>query len=347
MYNNKERLIFGKDVAGLAQQLTRYQILEALREGQGQTVSGGELAEALNISRTAVWKSIATLQNEGYRIEPVPNRGYRFQESEVFSAYEIQRRLDTRIVGHPVVFLEEVDSTNDFAKSLAAQGGVNGTAVVARRQTKGKGRLGRRFESPAEKGVYFTLLLRPDIRLDVLNRITLLAAVAIADAVEELAGVRPGIKWTNDLYLGGRKLCGILTECSVEGETGRVAYVAVGIGMNLHQTLADFPPELRSKAGSLEMVTGKHVAAADYAAAAFRCFERLFFDGNFPKSQEEVLRRYREGIFFLGKEIEVREFSGASYRATALDIDGEGRLVIRDREGRIQALNSGEISIRF
>ncbi len=331
----------------MAQLLTRYQILEALREREGQTVSGGELAETLNISRTAVWKSIATLQCEGYRIESVHNRGYRFQESEVFSGYEIQRRLTTRIVGQPVVFLEEVGSTNDYAKILASQGGVNGTAVVARTQTGGKGRLGRRFESPAEKGVYFTLLLRPDIRLEVLNRITLLTAVAVADAVEELTGVRPGIKWTNDLYLEGRKLCGILTECSVEGETGRVSYVAVGIGMNLHQTPEDFPPELRDKAGSLEMVTGKHVAAADYAAAAFRCFERLFFDGNFPENQEEVLRRYREGIFFLGQEIEVREVAGESYRATAVDVDAEGRLVVRDKEGCLRKLNSGEISIQI
>lgn len=330
----------------MAQLQTRYQILEALRRGDGGTVSGGELAEAMGISRTAVWKAVTSLQGEGYRIESVSNKGYRLLESEVYSGYEIQRRLDTRIVGRPLIFLEETGSTNDYAKELATRGGSNGTAVVARRQTAGKGRLGRSFDSPAEKGVYFTLLLRPDIQIETLNRVTLLAAVAIADAVEELAGVRPGIKWINDLYLDGRKLCGILTECSVEGETGRVSYAAVGIGLNLHQRVEDFPPELREKAGSVEMLTGRHIAAADYAAAAFRCFERYFFDGNFPANQEEILQRYREDLFFLGREVEVREMM-RSYRATALDIDGDGRLLVRDGSGQLRTLNSGEISIRF
>lgn len=329
----------------MAQQ-TRYQILEALRKGEGGTVSGGELAQTLGVSRTAVWKAVTTLQNEGYRIESVPNKGYRLLESEVYSGYEVERRLTTKVVGRPLIFLEEVNSTNDYVKALAAEGGANGTAVLARRQTAGKGRLGRRFESPAEKGVYFTLLLRPDIQIGTLNRITLLTAVAVADAIEELTGVRPGIKWINDLYLSGKKLCGILTECSVEGETGRVSYVAVGVGINLHQTAEDFPPELREKAGSVEMLTGKHIAAADYAVTVFRRFEELFFDEKFPENQERILRRYREDLFFLGQEVEVHGSSDC-YRATALDIDEEGRLLVRDGEGALHALNSGEISIRF
>ncbi len=234
----------------------------------------------LEISRTAVWKAVSVLQGEGYRIESVPNRGYRLTESEVYSAYEIEKRLTTRIVGRPLVFLEETGSTNDYAKELAAHGGENGTAIVARRQTAGKGRLGRSFDSPAEKGVYFTLLLRPDIHLEALNRITLLAAVAVADAVEEL------------------------------------------------------------------VLTGRHIAAADYTAAVFRSFERCFFDGNFPENQEEILARYREDLFFLGQQVEVRGMTEC-YRAEALDIDAEGRLLVRDGKGEIHALNSGEISIRF
>lgn len=120
----------------------------------------------------------------------------------------------------------------------------------------------------------------------------------------------------------------------------------MGIGLNLHQRVEDFPPELREKAGSVEMLTGRHIAAADYAAAAFRCFERYFFDGNFPANQEEILQRYREDLFFLGREVEVREMM-RSYRATALDIDGDGRLLVRDGSGQLRTLNSGEISIRF
>ena len=132
----------------------------------------------------------------------------------------------------------------------------------------------------------------------------------------------------------------------MEGETGRVSYVAVGVGINLHQTAEDFPPELREKAGSVEMLTGKHIAAADYAVTVFRRFEELFFDEKFPENQERILRRYREDLFFLGQEVEVHGSSDC-YRATALDIDEEGRLLVRDGEGTLHALNSGEISIRF
>lgn len=331
-------------MADLAQLQTRYQILEALRKENG-VVSGGELAEKLGITRTAVWKAVSSLQQEGYQIEALPQKGYRLLECEVYSGYEIQRRLNTGTVGHPLIFMEEIGSTNDYVKELAAQGYPSGTTVVARRQTGGKGRLGRTFVSPAE-GVYYTVLLRPEAGVEALSLLTILAAEVSADTIEQLTGVRPGVKWINDLYLKDRKICGILTECSVEGESGRVSYAAVGIGMNLHQKETDFPPELRDKAGSVEMLTGKHVPAADYAAAALKHFDRLFFEEKFPENQNKILRQYRQDLFFLGREVEVRGIS-EQYPATALDIDAQGRLLVRDREGRLHTLNSGEISIRF
>ncbi len=329
----------------MAEQKRRYEVLERLRQAEG-LVSGGELAEELGVSRTAVWKQIAALQEEGYQIESVSNKGYILRESAVFTGHEISRRLQTHTVGQNLIFLETVDSTNEYAKKAAADGEPDGTVIVARQQTKGRGRLSRKFESPSDSGVYLTILLRPEISLSDLNLVTLMTAVAAADTVEQLCGVCPGIKWTNDLYMKERKICGILTECSAEGETGRVSYAAVGIGMNLLQEQDDFPEELREIAGSVRMGSGKAVAPADYAAALLRNFERYFYDENFPDNRAEFLEKYREGLFFLGERVEVRGLR-ESYFAEALDIDAEGRLLVRREDGSITALHSGEISIRF
>ena len=326
--------------------MIKYRILDTLRENEGKVVSGGELANTLGVSRTAVWKQIVSLQNEGYKIESVPNKGYRLCASEVYSAYEINHRLTTQVIGHPIIFLDEVDSTNTYAKNLGASGGKNGTAVVAARQTAGKGRLTRKFESPEGCGVYLSILLRPQLQVSDINCITLMTAVVVADTVEELCGVRPTIKWTNDVYLNGKKLCGILTECSIEGESGAVEYAVVGIGTNLGQAADDFPEEIRGIATSVFQETGVRIERADYAAALLKNFERYFYGQKFPENKASFLEQYRKDLFFLGQEVDVVGMS-EQYAAVALDIDGEGRLLVRTEDGRINALNSGEISIRM
>lgn len=264
---------------------------------------------------------------------------------DLFSAAEVEKLLTTRTIARPVICLDTVDSTNTFARQLASQGAPHGTLVAAAHQTAGRGRLARRFESPEGQGVYLSIILRPELPLAELNTLTLMTAVVMLDTVEELTGVRPFIKWTNDIYLNGRKLCGILTECSV-GEGGRAEYAVVGIGLNLYQRRTDFPEEIRQIAGSLFSETGTRVSRTDYIACLAKHFERVFCDGNFPANKAEVLRRYREAVFFLGKKVEVRGYDDA-WPATALDIDDEGRLLVRAEDGSIHALNSGEISIRF
>ena len=325
---------------------TRYAILKALESAGGSLVSGGELAESLGISRTAVWKQIAALQQSGYAIRSEAGKGYILAPSDVFSAYEVEKRLTTRTIGHPIICLDTVDSTNIRARQLAAEGAARGTIIAAAHQTAGKGRLARRFESPEGQGVYLSIILRPDIPLAELNTLTLMTAVVMLDTIEELTGVRPSIKWTNDIYLNGRKLCGILTECSVEGESGRVEYAVVGIGLNLYQQREDFPEEIRTIAGSLVSETGVKISRTDYIACLAKHFEEYFVDGAFPKNKESVLEKYRKSVFFLGKRVQVHGFSD-SWPAVALDIDEEGRLVVRAGDGSIHALNSGEISIRF
>lgn len=326
--------------------MIKYSILDTLRENEGKVVSGGELANTLGVSRTAIWKQIVSLQNEGYKIESVPNKGYRLWASEVYSAYEINHRLTTQVIGHPIIFLDEVDSTNTYAKHLGASGGENGTVVVAARQTAGKGRLARKFESPDGTGAYLSILLRPQLQVSDINCITLMTAVVVADTVEELCSVRPAIKWTNDVYLNGKKLCGILTECSIEGESGAVEYVVVGIGINLGQVTGDFPEEIRSIATSVFQETGVRISRADYAATLLKNFERYFYGQKFPENKASFLEQYRKDLFFLGQEVNVVGMT-EQYTAVALDIDEEGRLLVRTKDGSVKALNSGEISIRM
>ena len=267
------------------------------------------------------------------------------EQFDIFSAQEVEKRLTTRVIGRPVVCLDTVDSTNIFARQLASQGAPHGTVVAAAHQTAGRGRLARRFESPEGQGVYLSIILRPEMPLAELNSLTLMTAVVMLDTIEELTGIRPFIKWTNDIYLNGRKLCGILTECSV-GEGGKAEYAVVGIGLNLYQQREDFAEEIRTIAGSLVSETGVRVSRTDYIACLAKHFEKIFCDGAFPANKEEVLCRYREAVFFLGKKVEVRGYDDA-WPATALDIDEEGRLLVRAEDGSIHALNSGEISIRF
>lgn len=267
------------------------------------------------------------------------------EQFDIFSAQEVEKRLMTRVIGRPAVCLDTVDSTNIFARQLASQGAPHGTVVAAAHQTAGRGRLARRFESPEGQGVYLSIILRPEMPLAELNTLTLMTAVVMLDTIEELTGIRPFIKWTNDIYLNGRKLCGILTECSV-GEGGKAEYAVVGIGLNLYQQREDFAEEIRTIAGSLVSETGVRVSRTDYIACLAKHFEKIFCDGAFPANKEEVLSRYREAVFFLGKKVEVRGYDDA-WPATALDIDKEGRLLVRAEDGSIHALNSGEISIRF
>ena len=235
------------------------QILELLRREPGY-LSGQEMSNRLGVSRAAVWKAVEALRKEGYTIDSAPNRGYRLNApTGRLSLREISARLEDHPWASLVQVLDCVDSTNNLAKTLAAQGAPAGTVVIAERQTGGRGRLGRGFSSPPGMGVYLSVILRPDAPPERLMHLTCAVAEVLCDGVEAASGLRPGIKWTNDLVSGGRKLCGILTELSLEAESGHVQYAVVGAGVNCGQKLSDFPPEIQDIAGSLTMLTGKPV----------------------------------------------------------------------------------------
>lgn len=239
-------------------------------------------------------------------------------------------------------FFPEIDSTNDRLKALARQGAPHGTVLMADRQTGGHGRLGRSFHSPAGAGIYMSLLLRPECRPQALMHLTCAAAVAMCDAVEDSAGFRPGIKWTNDLVSGKRKLGGILTELGLSPK-GMVDYAIIGIGINCCQQSADFPEEIRDIAGSLAMVSGTEISRSRVAAVMMDALHHM--SKSILTDKDGILRRYRSDCITIGQDISL--VRGEEIRhGKAIDVDENGALVTRFPDGTLEAVNSGEVSVR-
>lgn len=235
---------------------------------------------------------------------------------------------------------DTIDSTNTQAKLLAKQGAPHGTVLIAGHQTGGRGRMGRQFVSPPDMGVYLSVILRPQCPPDRLMHLTCAAAVAMCSAVEKAALFRPGVKWINDLVHDGRKLGGILTELSAG--SGMTEYAVVGIGINCCQTTADFPADLRDMAGSLAMVTG---SAIDRAALAAAMVEALYeMDGHLTE-KDRIMTRYRRDCITLGRDVAIHSPEGILH-GKALDVDPDGGLIVRLKDGCTRTVNSGQVSIR-
>ena len=319
---------------------TKEQVLNMLLE-EKQAVSGENLARRLGVSRTAIWKAIGQLRKEGYDILARTNRGYQMAESEKdrISEGEIRRWLTTGTMGQRMEVYHSLNSTNLRGRAAASEGAPEGTLIVADSQTDGRGRFGRRFFSPAYTGVYLSLVLRPQVHTGIAARITSLAAVAVARAIEKVTGTEVQIKWVNDLYLNGRKLGGILCEASVEVESRRMEAVILGIGINVGRIV--FPKELEGIATSLGNECGAEVSRCQLIAEICNQLESLY-----PQlSTGEFLEECRSRSCVLGREVSVHR-GGERYRAKAVDIDAEGRLVVETPEGT-RTLDSGEISLRL
>jgi len=239
-------------------------------------------------------------------------------------------------------WFEEIDSTNDRLKAMARDGAPHGTVLIADRQTGGHGRRGRSFLSPGGVGIYLSLLLRPDCAATELMHLTCATAVAMCEAVENAARFRPGIKWTNDLVHGKRKLGGILTELGFTPQ-GKLDYAIIGIGMNCCQQAADFAPEIRDIAGSLSMVTERAIDRSSVAAAMMEALYRM--DCCLLTQKEHILESYRKDCITLGKEISLVRGDEVRH-GLALSVDDEGALVVRFSDGHVEAVNAGEVSVR-
>ena len=323
--------------------ILRSRILELLRKAGEAYMSGEEIAGKLGVSRTAVWKHVKELREAGYKIKSRSRSGYTLEETpDCLLPGEIKNGLRTRFVGKDIVFFEEVDSTNRVAKQLAQKGAAAGAVVVAEAQGKGRGRLERPYFSPAGKGIWFSVILRPHILPQEAPKCTLLAAVAVAMAMKRF-GLKAEIKWPNDILHEGKKLTGILTEMSAEID--RINYIVIGTGINVNMEEEEFPEELRDKATSLSIMKGERLPRVAFFQAVLEALDELCIvleeDGFAP-----IVARWREYAVTLGQEVHVIGAIGKdSFDGRAVDIDEEGALLV-ETEGGVRRVLAGDVSIR-
>jgi BirA family biotin operon repressor/biotin-[acetyl-CoA-carboxylase] ligase len=321
---------------------TDAKILSALRANPAG-VSGAQLAEQFAISRAAIWSRIEELRKVGFAIEAGPHFGYRLAgDPDALVADDLIARLGkTRVVGRDIQVFEQTTSTNDIVEKLARDGVKEGAVVFAESQTKGRGRLGRKWVSPTRKGLWFSVLLRPDLRPQESTRLTVISATAICRAVKAVAGLSAEIKWPNDVLIEGKKVAGILTEMSAEPD--RVRHVILGIGVDVNQDANEFAGELRPVATSLKIQSGEAVSRAELAAAIL-CeldadYERVC-SGQFPQVADE----WEAACVTIGKNVTVhmgsRKFAG---RAEALDDDGA--LLVRTEHGHLERIIGGDVTL--
>ena len=317
------------------------EILRYLKEADGY-ISGQELCERFQVSRTAVWKVVRQLEAEGYEIEAVRNRGYRLKTSgDILSQAEILSSIRGSWAGREILYLDEVDSTNTAAKKAAENGAVHGTLVVSERQTGGKGRRGRAWDSPRGTGIFMTLILRPNMAPVHASMLTLVAALAVADGIRECTGAESLIKWPNDIVMSGKKVCGILTEMSADPDC--INYVAVGIGINVN--MEEFPEEIRGVAASIFTETGKKTKRSLLISAVMAAFERYYEVFMKTTDMSGLLEDYNGKLANCGRTVRVLDPAG-EYSGTAIGIDREGELLVEMEDTTVRRVLSGEVSVR-
>lgn len=304
-------------------------------------VSGQELCEKFGVSRTAVWKAIHQLQEMGYEIEAVRNKGYCLKNMpDLLSEEALEATVHTAWAGKHVVFLPEVDSTNNVAKKLAEDGACHGTLVIAEQQTAGKGRRGRSFSSPRGCGIWMSLIVKDDIEPARASMLTLIMGLAVTRAIEALTDLTPQIKWPNDVILHGKKLCGILTEMSMQVDY--VNYIVIGCGVNVQNE--SFPKELEALATSVYMECGRRVSRVQLAAEIMRQFE--YYYNKYLPTQDlcEIVDEYNECLVNRGKEVRVLN-PRETYEGHALGINTAGELMVQTRTD-VRYVTAGEVSVR-
>jgi len=320
-------------------QSVKDRVLEQLEQHRGEYLSGEMLADALSVSRNAVWKAVKALREVGYPIDAKPNCGYALSDDcAILSKQSVERFLDVPL---RVQVYGEVDSTNTLVRQAAEAGEAEGLIIIASKQTAGRGRRGRSFHSPESTGLYMTALLRPDLAAQDAALMTTLAAVAVAEAIEAVSGRESAIKWVNDVYLDGKKVCGILTEAAMDLETGKLSFAAVGIGVNLVPPMGGFPADIQN----IACAVFEHLPTPDAASRLAAEIWNRFFQYYRHLPNTGFLDAYRRRSFLLGREIEVLRGNEA-IPAVAIAIDDRAGLTVRYADGREETLSSGEVSVR-
>jgi len=316
------------------------EILQLLRESASAFISGEEISHRLKVSRTAVWKRINYLRTLGYEIEASTRSGYRLIRSpDLLTPLEIKPFLKTKWVGKKIHYFQTLDSTNSQAYQLALNGAEEGEVVVAESQERGKGRLGRHWFSPPFLNLYLSVILRPNISPHQASLITLMAAVATADAIRKFSGLLPLIKWPNDILLGGRKVAGLLNE--IQSEMDQIHFVILGIGINLNMDEKMFSKEIESIATSLKIEMGQTISRKNFLQSLLQELENWYTIFT-KQGSVMILEAWRDRAQLKGRQIKVTSF-GEILIGVAVDVDSDGALILEMADGKRKRVVAGDI----
>lgn len=316
------------------------EVLHILERYKGESISGQELAEKLGVSRTAVWKAINSLKEEGYEINGVSNKGYSLSiSSDVLSSEGIRPFLNNEYKDIPITVHKTIGSTNTEAKLLTMKNASHGTVVLSEEQTSGRGRMGRSFYSPSSSGIYMSIILKPNLEVSDSVLITTAAAVAVCLAIEKFTPSETKIKWVNDIFINDKKVCGILTEAVTDMESGTINNIIVGIGLNVKTE--NFPNELKETAGAI-FTSDNGNSIRNHLTAEI--INNILYVIDNLKSRE-FLNIYKERSMIISERIKYLK-NNEWYEGYAEDIDEYGGLVVFHDDGHKETLHSGEISIR-
>jgi BirA family biotin operon repressor/biotin-[acetyl-CoA-carboxylase] ligase len=322
------------------------EVLLALRRAGG-TLSMADIASSRSLGTDAVDKYIACLRGLGYEIEAGADQRYRLLKSpDIPYSWEIKNGLTTRWLGRQVVFVSEVDSTNELVRKLAREGAPAGLVVVAERQTAGRGRSGRMWISPAQKGLWFSLLLRPTLQPSVIPPLALYTAVAVATTIRKLYQLKAEVKWPNDVMIADRKLCGILMEMSAEAES--IRHLVIGIGINVNMAQSELPPDVGSTATSLSLLLNRPVSRLPLLQALLVNLERCFDQFSRVVEHAGLMAAVRRLSCTIGRDVVVRgaDLPSAGFSGRAVAIEDDGSLKIEAAGGEVRWFHSGEVSVR-
>ncbi len=323
---------------------TDARILSTLRRASSGFVSGAELSHQLGISRAAVWARIEELRALDYDIAASPHQGYKLLGvPDVLHADDLLSLVqENKIVGRDIRVFEETNSTNDIAEKLARDGVKEGVVIFAESQTRGRGRLGRKWISPPRKGLWFSVLLRPDLRPQAATQLTVAAATSLRRAIREQTGLAPEIKWPNDILVRGRKVAGVLTELSAELD--HIKHLILGIGVDVNFAASEFPADLRKQATSLKIEAGRHLQRADLAAAILRELDRDYErirDYRF----HEIADEWAQHCATLGRRVSI-QIGERALQGHAEALDEDGALLLRTQHGRLERIIGGDVTLQ-
>ncbi len=315
------------------------EVLKIFLKNEGEVVTGGYIAKQLSVSRNTVWKAVNLLKNEGYNIESIKNVGYKLKnDNDLINEALIREKLKTKILGKEIKIFKTIDSTNTYLKENTFE---SGTVAVSNHQSKGKGRRGKQFISSENKGIYLSFIIDANIDINKISLVTICVGVAVVRALKEVCGFDASLKWINDIFYNRKKLGGILTEATLLLEEQKVDKLIIGIGLNTNSV----DEEIKEIATAISDIVKCENYKNELIAEILNNFEQIYFNNLIEHLMEDVLKEYKEKLFFLNEEINV--VGKETFTAIAYDINSKGELLIKDEKGNTQCLNSGEISIKF